>query len=184
MEITPRRLGRWTALPSWKRRRRSPGLFAPSVTISFQRSPKPSRPIRSSSTWTTARMIHRIFRHAAVRLPCRANWGSRRRNRNTKLMCLSPILRVCVAAIASLALAEALKSTGVDAEKKPAGFKELQISIRENVRRIDDLILSLPVDKRPFFREVRTDLVKTQNELIDALFPRRSEERRVGKECR
>jgi hypothetical protein len=155
-------------------------------------------------------------------------------------MCLSPILRVCVAAIASLALtaplaaqsrlatdlaryeqdsdpvhksrdlvklgddqieesrkqlkvgddvgslhtleqyrdeirhmAEALKSTGVDAEKKPAGFKELQISIRENVRRIDDLILSLPADKRPFFREVRTDLVKTQNDLIDALFPRK-----------
>lgn len=70
-------------------------------------------------------------------------------------------------------MAEVLKSTGVDAEKKPAGFKELQISIRENVRRIDDLILSLPVDKRAFFREVRTDLVKTQNELIDALFPRK-----------
>lgn len=69
-------------------------------------------------------------------------------------------------------MAEALKATGVDAEKKPAGFKELQISLRESVRRIDDLILSLPVDKRPFFREVRTDLVKTQNELIDALFPR------------
>ena len=70
-------------------------------------------------------------------------------------------------------MAEALKSTGVDAEKKPAGFKELQISLRENVRRIDDLILSLPADKRPFFREVRTDLVKSQNELIDELFPRR-----------
>jgi len=70
-------------------------------------------------------------------------------------------------------MAEVLKSTGVDAEKKPAGFKELQISLRENVRRIDDLILSLPVDKRPFFREVRTDLVKSQNELIDELFPRR-----------
>jgi hypothetical protein len=68
--------------------------------------------------------------------------------------------------------AEALKATGLDAEKKPAGFKELQISLRECVRRVDDLILSLPVDKRPFFREVRTDLVKTQNELIDALFPR------------
>ena len=68
--------------------------------------------------------------------------------------------------------AEALKATGLDAEKKPAGFKELQISLRESVRRVDDLILSLPVDKRPFFRDVRTDLVKTQNELIDALFPR------------
>ena len=66
-----------------------------------------------------------------------------------------------------------LQATGVDPEKKPAGFKELQISLRETVRHIDDLILTLPVDKRPFFREVRTDLVKTQNELIDALFPRK-----------
>jgi hypothetical protein len=76
--------------------------------------------------------------------------------------------------------AAALKATGVDAEKKPAGFKELQISLRGTVRHIDDLILSLPVDKRPFFREVRTDLVKTQNELIDALFPRQPE-RNSGK---
>jgi len=63
-------------------------------------------------------------------------------------------------------------ATAVTTEKKPAGFKELQISLRETVRHIDDLILTLPVDKRPFFREVRTDLVNTQNELIDALFPR------------
>jgi hypothetical protein len=65
-----------------------------------------------------------------------------------------------------------LIATKVDAEKKPAGFKELQIALRESVRRIDDLILSLPVDKRPFFREVRTDLVAAQNTLIDVLFPR------------
>jgi hypothetical protein len=69
--------------------------------------------------------------------------------------------------------ATVLKNTGVDPEKKPAGFKELQISLRETVRKIDDLILALPVDKRPFFREVRTDLVKEQNDLIDALFPRK-----------
>lgn len=69
-------------------------------------------------------------------------------------------------------MSEALRATGADAERKPAGFKELQISVRENIRRIDDLILTLPVDKRPFFREVRADLVKTQNDLIDALFPR------------
>ncbi len=66
----------------------------------------------------------------------------------------------------------ALKASGIDAEKKPAGFKELQISLRETVRRMDDLIFTLPVDKRPFFREVRTDLVTSQNDLIDALFPR------------
>ena len=67
----------------------------------------------------------------------------------------------------------ALKAAGIDAEKKPAGFKELQISLRETVRHIDDLILTLPVDKRPFFREVRNDLVMDQNDLIDALFPRK-----------
>jgi hypothetical protein len=67
----------------------------------------------------------------------------------------------------------ALKGTGVDAERKPSGFKELQISLRETIRRIDELILTLNVDKRPFFREVRNDLFMDQNELIDDLFPRR-----------
>jgi hypothetical protein len=71
----------------------------------------------------------------------------------------------------------ALKSTGVDAEKKPAGFKELQISLRETVRHIDDLIFTLPVDKRPFFREVRADLVMAQNDLIDDLFPRKPDQK-------
>jgi hypothetical protein len=69
----------------------------------------------------------------------------------------------------------ALNAMGVDAERKPAGFKELQISLRETIRRIDDLILTLNVDKRPFFREVRNDLFMDQNELVDKLFPRKPE---------
>ncbi len=69
----------------------------------------------------------------------------------------------------------ALSDMGVDAEKKPAGFKELQISLRETIRRIDDLILTLEVDKRPFFRAVRNDLFADQNALIDKLFPRKPE---------
>ena len=67
----------------------------------------------------------------------------------------------------------ALNGTGVDAERKPAGFKELQISLRETVRRVDDLIFTLEVDKRPFFRAVRNDLFADQNALIDELFPRK-----------
>jgi hypothetical protein len=67
----------------------------------------------------------------------------------------------------------ALNGMGVDAERKPAGFKELQISLRETIRRIDDLIFSLEVDKRQFFRTVRNDLLMDQNVLIDELFPRR-----------
>jgi hypothetical protein len=67
----------------------------------------------------------------------------------------------------------ALNATGADAERKPAGFKELQISLRETIRRIDDLIFTLNADKRPFFREVRNDLFMDQNMLIDELFPRK-----------
>ena len=70
-------------------------------------------------------------------------------------------------------MVSALQSLGVDAEKKPGGFKELQISLRETIRKIDELILTLNVDKRPFFRAVRNDLFADQNALIDALFPRR-----------
>jgi hypothetical protein len=69
----------------------------------------------------------------------------------------------------------ALNGMGVDAERKPGGFKELQISLRETIRRIDDLILTLTVDKRPFFRVVRNDLFTDQNVLIDELFPRKPE---------
>jgi len=69
----------------------------------------------------------------------------------------------------------ALNAMGVDAERKPAGFKELQISLRETIRHIDDLILTLAVDKRPFFRAVRNDLFTDQNVLIDELFPRKPE---------
>src|SRR4029077_11658045 len=67
----------------------------------------------------------------------------------------------------------ALNGLGVDAERKPAGFKELQIGLRGTIRRIDDLILTLNVDKRPFFRVVRNDLFMDQNGLIDELFPRK-----------
>jgi hypothetical protein len=67
----------------------------------------------------------------------------------------------------------ALNSTGADPERRPAGFKELQISLRETIRHIDDMILTLNVDKRPFFRDVRNDLFMDQNQLIDELFPRK-----------
>jgi hypothetical protein len=67
----------------------------------------------------------------------------------------------------------ALNRIGVDPERKPAGFKELQISLRETVRRVDDLIFTLDVDKRPFFRAVRNDLFADHNTLIDELFPRK-----------
>ena len=65
----------------------------------------------------------------------------------------------------------ALSTTGLNAEKHPGGFKELQISLRQTLRRVDDVINSLPYDKRPWFQAVRSDLAKSQATLMDQLFP-------------
>ncbi len=65
----------------------------------------------------------------------------------------------------------ALSANEVNAEKHPAGFKELQISLRQTLRRTDELILLVPFDKRPWFQAVRSDLARVQNSLIEALFP-------------
>ena len=64
-----------------------------------------------------------------------------------------------------------LRSTGIDAERHPAGFKELQISLRESLRHVDAIILALPDDKRPWFEAVRSDLSETQTSLFHELFP-------------
>jgi hypothetical protein len=72
---------------------------------------------------------------------------------------------------------QALSATGVNAEQHPSGFKELQISLRETLRHIDEIILLLPFDKRPWFQAVRSDLAKSQNSLIEALFPTLDEKR-------
>jgi hypothetical protein len=72
---------------------------------------------------------------------------------------------------------QALAATGVNAEQHPSGFKELQISLRETLRHIDEMILQLPLDKRPWFQAVRSDLARSQNSLIEALFPTVGEKR-------
>jgi hypothetical protein len=66
---------------------------------------------------------------------------------------------------------QALSANGVNAEKHPAGFKELQISLRQTLRHTDELILLVPYDKRPWFQAVRSDLARVQSSLIEALFP-------------
>jgi hypothetical protein len=81
---------------------------------------------------------------------------------------------------AVVATTSALIATGVDASRRSGGFKELQISLRMFIRRLDDLILSLQQDSRPSFRAVRADLQMAQNSLIDALFPVRIPKRPTG----
>jgi hypothetical protein len=66
----------------------------------------------------------------------------------------------------------ALRASGVDAERKPSGFKQLQIHVRKSLREIDQIILVLPDSERPQFDAVRRDLAAIDKELIDLLFPR------------
>jgi len=66
-----------------------------------------------------------------------------------------------------------LKASGRDAEKKPAGFKHLQIHLRQTLNRLNQLILSLPLDERPPFEAVSRELDAVDKELIEGLFPRR-----------
>jgi len=73
---------------------------------------------------------------------------------------------------------DALSATEINAERHPAGFKELQISLRQTVRQVDDLIVMVPYDKRPWFQAVRADLLASQNSLISALFPSAGEKGR------
>jgi chorismate mutase len=65
-----------------------------------------------------------------------------------------------------------LKESGRDAEKKPSGFKDLQIHIRRSIPRLEQSILSVPVEQREPFEAIRKELDKIDRELIDALFPR------------
>lgn len=67
----------------------------------------------------------------------------------------------------------ALQPLASKAESHPDGFKNLQIALREALREMDSIINGLDVDKRPWFRAVRSDLQDSQNSLIDALFPRK-----------
>ena len=69
------------------------------------------------------------------------------------------------------------EGTGIDAVRHSGGFKELQISLRTSLRRLDDLIFSVPQDLRPAFRAARSDLETAENSLIDALFPVRAPKR-------
>jgi soluble cytochrome b562 len=66
---------------------------------------------------------------------------------------------------------KALAASNIDAARKPKGFKELQISLRVFIRKLDDLTLSLQQDVRDGFRAARMDLESAENLLIDALFP-------------
>lgn len=70
---------------------------------------------------------------------------------------------------------KALEGREPDPEKHPNGFKQLQISLRQALRRLSDIIVDLPGDEQKPFLDVRRDLDQMDRQLIHELFPRRPE---------
>ena len=70
---------------------------------------------------------------------------------------------------------KALDAKSRDPEAHPDGYKQLEISVRESVRRLDDIMVSLAKDEQKPLAEVRAELETLNGELIHQLFPKRPE---------
>jgi hypothetical protein len=65
-----------------------------------------------------------------------------------------------------------LDGMGVNAEKKPSGFKELEIAVRKSLRDLDEIVLAIPADWQTPFRDIHEELAQINKHLILELFPR------------
>ena len=64
-----------------------------------------------------------------------------------------------------------LAATGVNAEKHPGGFKQLQFSLRDSLRRLDIVVVNMTSDEQAPFLAIRADLSEINLRLIQHLFP-------------
>jgi hypothetical protein len=65
-----------------------------------------------------------------------------------------------------------LDAKNIDAEKHPAGYKQLEISLRSSLRRIDDLVVGLAADEQKPFLNVRKEIQQLDHHVMRQLFPR------------
>jgi hypothetical protein len=68
---------------------------------------------------------------------------------------------------------DALKKSGRNAERKPAGYKELQMHVEKALRELRDTLLVAPAQYQPPLQIVQKDLNQMNDELLAALFPGR-----------
>jgi hypothetical protein len=65
---------------------------------------------------------------------------------------------------------DTMMNSGRDAQKKSAGFKELEIALRKHVLRFDDLARALALDYRPPIEHVKSLASGLRDGLLKALF--------------
>ena len=66
---------------------------------------------------------------------------------------------------------QGLDATGVNAVKHSSGFRQLQISLRESLRRLDIMIPLISPEAQSGFIEERSGLNEMNKHLIEELFP-------------
>ena len=76
---------------------------------------------------------------------------------------------------------KALEEKFPDAEKHANGYKQLQISLRGSLRRLDAMIVGLNEDDRKPFVEIRGQLDEIDRHLIHMLFPKQPANDEAGK---
>ena len=64
-----------------------------------------------------------------------------------------------------------LSGSGRDASKKPDGFKELDIALRESRRVLEDFETRVTYEERPEVEKIRQQTEELQNRVLNALFP-------------
>ncbi|HEX4003884.1 MAG TPA: hypothetical protein VHX36_14635 [Candidatus Acidoferrales bacterium] len=65
----------------------------------------------------------------------------------------------------------ALDAKKINAAKHESGFKQLQISVQEALRRLDEILAELTADQQPEFAAARSELQKMNDHLVQELFP-------------
>jgi hypothetical protein len=68
---------------------------------------------------------------------------------------------------------EALDAKVRDPESHPEGYRQLQISVRQTLRRINDILPGLSLDDQKPFLDARDSLNQLDQALLVALFPKR-----------
>jgi len=67
---------------------------------------------------------------------------------------------------------QALLAAIPNPEKKPSGFKQVEIHVRKSLDQMTDLIAEAPANERAPFEALRSDLDRIGRQLIRDLFPR------------
>ncbi|MGA8035780.1 MAG: hypothetical protein WA823_12780 [Candidatus Acidiferrales bacterium] len=66
----------------------------------------------------------------------------------------------------------ALDAKARDPEDHPQGYRELEISVRQTLRRIDAILPGLTIDEQTPFREARSQMDDLDRKLLHELFPK------------